>query len=124
MWAVGHALQRSSQRSVYAPHVVVVPSLPVVPALPACLSVCVPACQGVSLPRFPVIVGEFGAKDFGDGSKDNTDTTKYSAYDQVWFAETAAYLRALSAKAGVPLSWLFWAWNANSGVQDVAARAK
>lgn len=100
-----HATLTAQQLSDCALHSCVSP--------PAWRLVCL---QGLPLPRIPVIIGEFGAKDyFGDSSSANKDTTAYKAEDQVWLTETAAYLRSLYAKAGVPLSWLFWAWNANSG---------
>jgi hypothetical protein len=63
----------------------------------------------------PVMLGEFGSKDFGDNSNTNADTTVYSDVDKQWLRDTAAYLRSLSESAGSPLSWFFWAWNANSG---------
>jgi hypothetical protein len=61
------------------------------------------------------MLGEFGSKDFGDNSNTNADTTVYSDVDKQWLRDTAAYLRGLSESAGSPLSWFFWAWNANSG---------
>eukprot|EP00878_Enallax_costatus_P033161 GHUV01036555.1.p1 GENE.GHUV01036555.1~~GHUV01036555.1.p1 ORF type:complete len:425 (+),score=93.87 GHUV01036555.1:481-1755(+) len=71
--------------------------------------------QGARIPPLPVVVGEVGAKDWGDGSVNNTDTTLYTPADKIWLNIVASYLRALSDKTGRQPSWFFWAWNANSG---------
>lgn len=63
-------------------------------------------------PRAAVMLGEFGAKDDGDNSVANDDTTAWSASDAAWFKTLAAYARK---QMGPKPSWLFWAWNANSG---------
>jgi hypothetical protein len=63
----------------------------------------------------PVVVGESGAKDSGDNSVNNTDTTHYLPADLEWLSVVASYLRGLSDSVGHQPSWFFWAWNANSG---------
>lgn len=63
----------------------------------------------------PVVIGESGAKDSGDNSIDNTDTTNYLPGDKAWLDVVAAYLRTLSERTGRQPSYFFWAWNANSG---------
>lgn len=72
------------------------------------------ASSGERLPQMPVIVGEFGAYDFGDNSWNNTDSTQYSSYDKMWMKRTATYLKDLAASVGDKMSWFFWAWCANS----------
>lgn len=74
-----------------------------------------PALQGSSIPAMAVVIGESGAKDSGDNSLNNTDTTLYLAPDKAWLDIVAAYLRTLSERTGRQPSWFFWAWNANSG---------
>jgi len=64
--------------------------------------------QGERLPQMPVIVGEFGAYDFGDNSWNNTDSTQYSSYDKMWMKRTATYLKDLAASVGDKMSWFFW----------------
>lgn len=71
--------------------------------------------QGLPLPSYPVVVGEFGVRDWGMNNISNTDTTSYSSDDRQWLTTTAGYVRALARGADRPLSWFFWAWNANSG---------
>jgi hypothetical protein len=61
------------------------------------------------------VIGESGAKDWGDNSRNNTDTTLYTEADKLWLNIVASYLRALSEKTGRQPSWFWWAWNANSG---------
>lgn len=85
------------------------------------MALCAVCLQGSSLPAMPVILGEFGAKDYGSNDNDNTDTTEYDDSDRGWFNTTAAYLNELARQTGHPVSWLFWAWNANSG--EVAGAA-
>jgi hypothetical protein len=67
----------------------------------------------------PVLLGEFGSKDFGDNSEANSDTTVYSDADRQWLRDTAAYVRGLAGSSGIPASWFFWAWNANSGAAQL-----
>jgi hypothetical protein len=67
------------------------------------------------IPPLPVVIGESGAKDWGDNSLNNTDTTNYTNSDKIWLEIVATYLRALSDKTGRQPSWFWWAWNANSG---------
>lgn len=93
-----------------------------------------PVClQGARIPAIPLVLGEFGMKDAGDNSINNTDTTSYSQQDRVWIKDVADYLRALAqsdgavaggsstsssqerAVATAASSWLWWAWNANAG---------
>lgn len=71
--------------------------------------------QGKTMADTPVLIGEFAVKDSGNNSFNNNDTTVYTPADRMWLEAFAQYHRALSAKAGRPLSWFFWAWNANSG---------
>jgi hypothetical protein len=71
--------------------------------------------QGARIPPLPVVIGESGAKDWGDNSRNNTDTTLYTEADKLWLNIVASYLRALSEKTGQQPSWFWWAWNANSG---------
>jgi hypothetical protein len=73
--------------------------------------------QGARIPPLPVVIGESGAKDWGDNSVNNTDTTLYTEADKLWLNIVASYLRALSDKTGRQPSWFWWAWNANSGGQ-------
>lgn len=73
---------------------------------------------GAALGKVPVIVGEMGAYDNGDNTKNNTDTTTYSDYDKAWLVRTAAYLKAMTASSGQGLSWFLWCWNANSRDTD------
>lgn len=85
-----------------------------------CIEAVVLCClvQGASIPALPVVIGESGAKDWGDNSINNTDTTMYYDVDKLWLNVVAAYLRALSEKTGRQPSWFWWAWNANSGEQQ------
>lgn len=69
---------------------------------------------GTPLKKIPVIVGEMGAYDYGDNTKNNTDTTTYTEYDKAWLVRTADYLKALTAASGQGLSWFLWCWNSNS----------
>lgn len=62
-----------------------------------------------------VVIGETGAKDSGDNSVNNTDTTDYLPADRAWLEGVARYLRALSDKTGRQPSYFFWCLNANSG---------
>lgn len=78
------------------------------PHCPPYLSTC--AC------RVMVVYLSAGAKDSGDNSRNNTDTTNYLPPDKAWLDIVAAYLRALSERTGRQPSWFFWAWNANSGM--------
>jgi aryl-phospho-beta-D-glucosidase BglC (GH1 family) len=71
--------------------------------------------QGKTMADTPVLIGEFAVKDSGNNSMVNNDTTVYTPADRMWLEMFAQYSRELSAKAGRPLSWFFWAWNANSG---------
>ncbi|WIA11531.1 hypothetical protein OEZ85_011642 [Tetradesmus obliquus] len=71
--------------------------------------------SGARIPPLPVVIGESGAKDWGDNSRNNTDTTLYTEADKLWLNIVASYLRALSEKTGRQPSWFWWAWNANSG---------
>ena len=57
-----------------------------------------------------------GAKDSGDNSRINADTTNYLPPDKAWLDVVASYLTALSERTGRQPSWFFWAWNANSGL--------
>jgi hypothetical protein len=79
-----------------------------------------PLLQGARIPPLPVVIGESGAKDWGDNSVNNTDTTLYTEADKLWLNIVASYLRALSDKTGRQPSWFWWAWNANSGAQCLA----
>lgn len=79
--------------------------------------------QGTPLPAMAVLLGEFGSKDYGDNGDTNSDTTVYSDVDKQWLRDTAAYARRLSESTHSPVSWFFWAWNANSGkAQPLLAR--
>lgn len=69
--------------------------------------------QGMRIPPLPVVIGEAGAKDWGDNSANNTDTTVYTEADKVWLNIVASYLRALSERTGRQPSWFWWAFNAN-----------
>lgn len=80
--------------------------------------------QGSHLPAMPVVIGEVGAKDWGNNSISNTDTTVYSLTDREWLQATGAYLNTLAGKTGKPTSWFFWAWNANSGINLTAVVAQ
>uniref|UniRef100_A0A383WE90 Ammonium transporter AmtB-like domain-containing protein n=1 Tax=Tetradesmus obliquus TaxID=3088 RepID=A0A383WE90_TETOB len=71
--------------------------------------------EGTPLPAMAVLLGEFGSKDYGDNGDTNSDTTVYSHVDKQWLRDTAAYIRGLSESTHSPVSWFFWAWNANSG---------
>ncbi|KAF8070911.1 hypothetical protein HT031_000992 [Scenedesmus sp. PABB004] len=71
--------------------------------------------SGARIPALPVVIGESGAKDWGDNSVNNTDTTHYTDADKMWLNVVASYLRALSEKTGRQPSWFWWALNANSG---------
>lgn len=71
--------------------------------------------QGARIPPLPVVVAESGAKDSGDNSVNNTDTTNYLPADRAWLELIATYLRTLSERTGRQPSWMFWAFNANSG---------
>jgi hypothetical protein len=62
-----------------------------------------------------VMVGEFGARDYGNNTAISEDTTVWMESDKDWFASTAAYLRRTAQAAGQGFSWMFWCWNANSG---------
>lgn len=68
-----------------------------------------------------VVIGESGAKDSGDNSVSNTDTTNYLPPDKAWLDIVAAYLRTLSERTGRQPSWFFWAFNANSGTERAVA---
>jgi hypothetical protein len=65
--------------------------------------------QGARIPAMPVVIGESGAKDSGDNSISNTDTTNYLPPDKAWLDIVAAYLRTLSERTGRQPSWFFWA---------------
>jgi len=56
--------------------------------------------QNARIPPLPVVIGESGAKDWGDNSLNNTDTTNYTNSDKIWLEIVATYLRALSDKTG------------------------
>ena len=45
----------------------------------------------------------------------NTDTTYYTEEDRAWLKLFADYSRQLAGRGCRPLSWFWWAWNANSG---------
>ncbi|KAI8471777.1 MAG: glycoside hydrolase superfamily [Monoraphidium minutum] len=70
--------------------------------------------SGEPLRDIGLVVGEFGTRDGGDNSVNNTDTTAYGAHDRAFLKLFARYLNALSWQNG-PASWLWWSWNANSG---------
>ena len=71
--------------------------------------------QGARIPAMPVVIGESGARDNGDNSFNNTDTTQYDPADRAWLDVVASYLRTLRERTGRQPSFFFWALNANSG---------
>lgn len=71
--------------------------------------------DGARIPQLPVVIGESGARDSGDNSAVNADTTVFTPADRTWLDIVATYLRTLSEKTGHQPSYFWWAWNANSG---------